>query len=118
MRLFTRWNLLAFGILLISLTVASHAEAPQADSEFLQSVAQASAVQPVLQTLLAPESACQASEDNSNLKLFALTPPLGARLVGCPVSCKRPCADECLQMGRGCKPDCTLSNCECYCNCF
>ena len=114
MRLFTRWNLFAFGILLITLTVASHAEAPQADSEFLQSAAQGSAGRPVLQTFLGSESICQAAGGTSNLELFAPSP---LPVVGCPASCKEPCRGECSLSGRGCKADCLPPTCECYCNC-
>ena len=114
MRLFTRWNLFAFGILLITLTAASHAEAPQADSEFLQSAAQGPAVQPVLQTFLASESTCQAADDTSNLKLFVPNP---LPVVVCPVVCRASCRDECRGMGRTCKPDCLPPTCVCYCNC-
>lgn len=113
MRLFTHRSLFAFGILLVTLTALSYAEAPQATPEFLQSAAQGLAVQPAPQIPLTVEGTCQATEDSSTLEFFA--PNLLAGVCG--AACRAECRDECLQMGRTCKPDCIPTICECFCNC-
>jgi hypothetical protein len=113
MRLFTHLSLFAFGILLVTLTVPSHADAPQAGLAFFQSVAQGLAVQPAPQIPSTAEGTCQASEETSNPEPFAPNFVVGL----CGAACREECRDECWQMGRGCKPDCDPFICECFCNC-
>jgi hypothetical protein len=110
MRLFTHRSLFVFGILLVTLTAPSHADAPQAGPEFFRSVVQGSAVQPTPQFPSTVERTCQASDDSLNLE-----PMFVAGLCG--AACREECRDECWQMGRTCKPDCHPYVCECFCNC-
>ena len=113
MRLFAHRSLFTLGILLVTLTATLYAEAPQAAPEFFQSAAQGLALQPAPQIPLTAEGTCQATEDTSKIELFA--PNLLAGLCG--AGCRASCRDECLQMGRTCKPDCLFPICECFCNC-